>query len=154
MSCNSIFMDPWQTFYKILLLLLLYNPALAQKENIYGHYTSTEFTLAEKLFHYINGTGLTSGTELTLNYDSTYTMLTCANIITGTWTVEADTLRLKACKNRWRNDSLHVHGFNGTWPKVSESTMNFTIKGEYLNHIYNRSFRSKSKTKLIKVNRT
>jgi hypothetical protein len=77
-------------------------------------------------------TSYTVGSELQVNEDSSYCYITCGNIMTGTWKIKDDSLMLMMETNRWRNDSLNEHGFNGKWPEVYMKPFGFKITGNCL----------------------
>jgi len=82
------------------------------------------------------------GSELILEKDSLFIYTTCGNIIKGKWNTHKDSLFLNIKSNRWRSDSLNLHGFNGTWPKISTKPIGYKICNNSLERI---SYRQNNK---------
>ncbi len=72
------------------------------------------------------------GTELKLNPDSTYDMLTCGAIGRGRWYIDSSKLYLKAEYINWRLDSFRKHGFEGRWPELNKEPIVFMIKNDMI----------------------
>jgi hypothetical protein len=87
-----------------------------------GTYKSEDPNLIMKGWKYaVEGyEGFLTGTELELKTDSTFQMVTCSNILTGTWKYNQDSLYLTYQTNRWRSDSLQKFGLDGKWPELTE----------------------------------
>lgn len=99
---------------------------------IIGNYQTPHYNLFENLAFALKRKKHTIGCSLEVNNDSTFTYKTCGNIISGTWTTKSDSLLLSVISNRWRNDSLAVNGYNGTFPNISTKPIIFRIKNPYL----------------------
>jgi hypothetical protein len=112
-----------------VMVILLFNGVPSDKEVKPGLYTTIRPPFIEHAWlYYMRGIRHFSiGSELRINVNSTFLYTTCGNIISGTWTASRDSLFLHAKTNRWRNDSLNQHGFNGEWPKVPDKPIGFKI---------------------------
>ena len=75
----------------------------------------------------LNNTFVPIGGAIEIKEDSTFYYQTCGNIVTGNWRLKKDTLYLFSESNRWRNDSLHLNGFEGRHPTTSDKPMKFKI---------------------------
>lgn len=90
-----------------LVLILLFD--CCKNSNLIGIYQSQKSNLLLRQFEYqILDKSRTSGTTLRLQKDSTYWIETCANIGTGKWSINNDTLLLFPEEVSWRNDSLNL----------------------------------------------
>lgn len=84
-------------------------------------------------YYYIEGyRGYASGTELTLKEDSTFHLITCGNIIDGTWHCNDDSLYLSVDSNKWRKDSLQKHGYNGKCPQIPKQPYGLKVRNNKL----------------------
>lgn len=75
------------------------------------------------------------GSKLVLKNDSSFTYMTCGNIMNGSWYHIHDSLFLRVKSNRYRIDSLNKYAFNGKWPKIPLKPIGFKIKTDYLEEI-------------------
>jgi hypothetical protein len=123
----------------VLLLGLLFSFSYTQAQKphqfnqLAGTYESPDYSFFEKVYYtFLNPTFIFAGTTLELEDDSSFHKTTCGIITTGDWSIEADTLLLHIKTNRWRNDSLHQHGFNGEWPKLPSHPEKYIIDGKML----------------------
>jgi len=107
-----------------LSILFLFSACSTYGQDLVGTYQSERPNLLKQTWNYIveGYNGFIKGSELNLKRDSSFQLVTCSNIMTGTWYAESDTLYLKHETNRWRDDSLHQHGFNGEWPESVKYT--------------------------------
>ena len=106
-------------------------------EELTGTYQSPNYSIFDKVYYnLLQRTSFAVGTTLELKEDSSFHLTTCGNIITGNWSVNADTLLLHATTNRWRNDSLQQHGFNGEWPRLGSQPEKYLIDGKMLRQRY------------------
>ena len=100
----------------------------SEPSNIVGSYEIETKSYAYKLWKNLEEpTSFTVGSELLVRSDSSFTLKTCGNIISGKWRLAQDTLFLKPLTSRWRSDSLHKFGLNGKAPKVYEGEYKFKI---------------------------
>ncbi len=72
------------------------------------------------------------GTSLLLSEDSSFVYSTCAEITEGYWKKESESIKLYCNSKRWKNDSLHLNGFNGEWPSCNNNPISFVISCEEL----------------------
>ncbi len=117
-----------------LSIIFLFSACSSYGQELVGTYQSERPNLLKMTWKYVveGYDHFFVGSELTLKRDSSFQMVTCGNIMTGKWYAENDTLYLKHETNRWRNDSLHQHGFNGEWPKSVKFTQKVTYNEEKL----------------------
>ena len=76
------------------------------------------------------------GSEIVLKKDSTFTRITCGNIINGKWYQVKDSLFLKTLNIRWRSDSLEKYGLDGKWPSIPIKPIGFKIDNDCLEKIF------------------
>ena len=101
-----------------------------------GTYLSDSPSLFDKIECKVNGiNGWIAGSTLVLEKDSTFIYTTCGNIMMGKWSREEDSLSLHVESNRWRNDSLQIHGSNGKWPQVPEHPIKFAVANRELRNL-------------------
>jgi len=107
-----------------LSILFLFSTCSTYGQDLVGTYQSERPNLLKMAWKYVvqGYDHFFVGSELHLKRDSSFRMITCGNIMTGNWYAESDTLYLKHETNRWRDDSLHQHGFNGEWPESVKYT--------------------------------
>lgn len=80
-------------------------------------------------------TAFVGDTELSLRAHDSFHMATCANLITGTWSFDADSVYLHISTNEWRIDSFERQGFNGIWPEVPKKPYAYEIHDQRLQRI-------------------
>jgi hypothetical protein len=120
---------------QIIVILTLLVACTAQETELMGTYKSADPNLVKKAWKYVieGYDGFITGTELELRPDSSFHMVTCGNILTGTWSNAQDSLYLTYQTNRWRSDSLQEFGLDGKWPELTEDvTEAIEIKGNQL----------------------
>jgi|GEM_PF-1229402 len=120
---------------QITILWLLLASCTSQKNELSGTYQSVDPNPIKKAWKYVfeGYDGFLTGTKLELKPDSSFQMVTCANILTGKWSHTGDSLHLTYQTNRWRNDSLQEFGLDGQWPQLMEdATESAEINGNRL----------------------
>ncbi len=134
---------------KSVLLLFVFSFLSNEAQIKIGKYNS----VSPNIFHFtklfvLNGVrSYSTGCSLTLHEDSSYQLITCGNLISGSWTVRKDSLLLLAKTNRWRNDSLHQYGYNGKQPVVCNTYAKYIIKKNSLSSIFSTT----NKEKIIEI---
>ncbi len=84
-----------------------------------GRYLSHELNFTERLNARWQGLySFSAGFDLRLHPDSTYDMLTCANVVDGRWWSDSGKLYLQMKHNNWRLDTFRRYGFEGKWPEI------------------------------------
>lgn len=118
----------------IILLLVFISACSVQRQDIVGTYKSDKPNFLKKRWKdVIEGyDGFIVGTALKLNHDNSFQMSTCGNLLTGTWYAIDNTLYLKYKTNKWRNDSLQEHGFDGKSPVVSKDVEKVKFRSQKL----------------------
>lgn len=113
----------------IIIVAIILLAACAKHNSLIGNYHSAKPGYFTFLRYYLDGySRYFSGSELIIKEDSTFNMITCANIFTGDWFCDDDSLYMQVKTNRWRNDSLQENGFNGTWPEIPAIPLAYKIK--------------------------
>ncbi len=130
--------------YSTLAILLLTS---CQKEeiSIIGTYESKEFSKLKLAWMGLNNEVTSVGNTLQINEDSSFYLQTCGNIVTGKWIIKEDTISLIDETNRWRNDSLHLNGFENRHPEISIIPTNFLIKIRKISRKMNIKFKGQNK---------
>lgn len=109
-------------------MVVLFSSSCQKKiDSIIGKYESKEYSNLELAWMGINNTSASIGSTIEIKEDSTFYLQTCGNIMTGNWTLKKDTLYLFAESNRWKNDSLHLNGFEGKQPNIPKEPMKYII---------------------------
>jgi len=125
--------------FAIICLCLFCFSCTNENESLIGDYTSVQYNVFEDaLLNLDQKTTWSIGTQLKLKDDSNFKLITCGNIITGTWTVLNDSLNLNFESNRWRKDSLQEVGFEGEWPILYTKPWKYAIQGNQLIQEYSR----------------
>ena len=118
--------------FVVVLGISILNGCNSIEEFNTGTYTSYRPNLIEKILSPFQNTSYSIGTEININKDSTFILTSCANIMAGKWKLQDDTLFLFVEKNRWQNDSLNTHGYNGNWPSIPEKPLFYRYKDNKL----------------------
>ncbi len=118
----------WKYF---LLTILTLNSCKVKEGAVIGKYNSKEYSYIELIWVNLINTrtvvGTVVGTKLEVNEDSSFYMQTCGNILTGNWLIKNDSLYLFVKNNRWKNDSLHLYGFEKKQPEVYNQPLKYKI---------------------------
>ncbi len=131
----------------ILILGFLTLSSCSPTKRIEGTYTSFVPNKITRLLFYRN-ISFSKGTELNINKDSTYTLITCGNIVTGNWHIATDSLRLFAKTNNWKIDSLRE---NSPPPRLGFGYESYLIKNNKLKKSGNLFLNDTTKIKAINM---
>ena len=116
----------------IFTMLMLLSSCKQEDTEIYGTYQGVDYNWLEQVWMHLNNSWYTIGNDLAIKEDSTFTYSNCSTIMTGTWSVEVDTLLLDVATARWKIDSLQRLGFKGRWPSVPEKPYKYHFQGDQL----------------------
>lgn len=81
-------------------------------------------------------------TMLNLNSDSSFDYTTCANIMSGYWKEQNDSLFLYFKSNKWKIDDFNKYGFKGVFAKPPSKPYMYQIKHNTLlsTRVYNDKY--------------
>ena len=127
----------------IIVIVLLTACKKNEGSDICGYYKIHSANYAEEIMYLFQGINCyVGGSELDLKSDSTYKLMTCGSIMTGSWRKADSKVLLSILTNDYRIDS-----FSKTWPKlpIGKDLITYNIQKNALIRI------EKGKVKCIEI---